>query len=77
MKTKNKRTLYLVLWVVTGILLGILTGGLIEYEYLYFDITEVPHIAIYSLAVLTGIVFGFWIGPKAWKRVYENSTIKP
>lgn len=77
MNSGTKRNIYLVLWVIAGILLGILVGGLIEYEYLYFDVTEVPQVAIYSIAILTGVALGVWIGPKSWKKVYGNSTIKP
>lgn len=74
MKSKGKRIVYLLLWVFTGLLLGILIGGLIEYEYLYLNITDVPRLAIYGIAVLTGIVFGLWVGPKAWKRIYVDGA---
>jgi uncharacterized protein YneF (UPF0154 family) len=70
MKGRNKRILYLTLWIITGILLGILIGALIEYEYLYLDITEFSKIFIYSPSLLAGIAFGFWIGPKAWTKIY-------
>jgi|GEM_PF-1592949 len=74
MKNESKRTLYLSLWIVTGLLLGILFGGLIEYEYLILDVTVLSKVFIYTSAILTGIVFGFWIGPKAWKKIYVDGA---
>lgn len=74
MKKENKKRLYLTLWVITGVLLAILIGGLIEMLYLYYDITNAPVIAIDSLLLISGILFGIWIGPKAWKRIYVDGA---
>jgi hypothetical protein len=75
MKTNDKRRLYLLLWLLTGLLLGILVGGLLEYIWLYYDMdTDMVRLGIYSLTIVTGLIFGYIVGPKAWKMIYVNGA---
>ena len=75
MSKNRKHTLYIALWVITGILLGILIGGLIEYVWLYYDLdTNTARISIYGLTIITGIIFSYWVGPKAWEKIYIDGA---
>ena len=74
MKPEHKKTLYLSLWVVTGALLGVIVGALIEYLYIYTEVDIVPATFIYALAIFTGIVFGLWVGPIAWHKIYVEGA---
>lgn len=75
MKKENKKQLYLALWIMTGILLGVLFGSLIELAYLYNGAIEIaPRLATYGFTVLAGVIFGVWIGPLAWEKVYVDGA---
>jgi hypothetical protein len=71
MKKESKRKLYLSLWIIVGILLGVIIAGVVELTYLNFkNSTNFIFIIIYLVMIFTGIITGRWIGPKAWKKIY-------
>jgi len=70
LNNKLKKKIYLILWVITGILFGFLIGNLIELGWLYLAWgTNLP-LWIYVVTILLGTIFGFWAGPKAWQKIY-------
>ncbi len=71
MKKGLKKKIYLILWVVTGILSGVLVAGIIELNYInQSDTTNYMFFVVYSLMILIGVMLGLWVGPKAWQKIY-------
>jgi len=73
MKKENKKKLYLGLWIITGLLLGLLAGGLVEYEYLTLN-ASYSLSTLYGITIVVGGIFGVWAGPVAWKKIYVDGA---
>jgi hypothetical protein len=65
-----KKFIYEELWIVTGILLGVLVGGLAELALLSANTLTFSRYYVYGPAVLAGFILGFWVGPIAWRKIY-------
>ena len=80
-----KRIVYIVAWVVLGLLLSLITHGLIEISYINYSLshgivlanqTAFGHgycalpIWLQSLLLLTGVVGGFLAGKYFWRVIY-------
>lgn len=70
MNKEIKMHIYRDLWVLNGFLLGTLLGGIIEIAILQRGTIEFPIWYIYAPAMLTGVIFGLWAGPIAWRKIY-------
>jgi hypothetical protein len=72
MEAELKRRVYLVCWLVLGALLGTLIGELLEYFTVVQAHNEVMEnrTIIYLSLVFGGILLGYILGPKAWKKIY-------
>jgi hypothetical protein len=74
MNTKMKKTTYLVLWVITGVLFAILVGAIIEgMSYWVLDRLSLTAV-LYGVLVTIGFFAGIIIGPKAWKMIYIDGA---
>lgn len=70
MNAKTKEFVYLVLWIITGILFGILLAGLIEL-FSYWDQSQLSlTFVLYGIMITFGIFIGLVAGPLAWKMIY-------
>ncbi len=88
--TKNKKVVYILSWVVLGLLLSLLVNVFIELKY--FDWVQNNQwaqensqtISSYELSPLNpvlriglfvaGALFGFWQGKFWWRKVYIEQT---
>ncbi len=66
-----KKIIYQSLWIVTGVLLGALIAGIAfiaaGFVFAYILFFYIP----FSIA---GAIFGWWVGPIAWKKVYVEGA---
>jgi len=69
-----KKFIYEELWIITGILLGTLAGGLIEYGFLLAGATTFSVYYLYLPPMTIGFVFGIWVGPIFWKKIYIDGV---
>jgi len=75
MKKESKKKLYLVLWIIMGILFGILVSGIIELTYIKLGYTtSYLFLATYAAMIIAGIFLGLWTGPKAWQKIYVEGV---
>jgi ACR3 family arsenite efflux pump ArsB len=69
-----KKLIYEELWIITCMLLGILIGGLVEYIFLMHGPLTFSRYYIYIPLMMIGYVFGMWVGPIFWKKIYVDGT---
>jgi hypothetical protein len=82
---KNKKIIYIIAWIILGLLLSFIFHGTIELIYLKYaspaNLNEVsvfgnvcflPIWLIYLLPIL-GIIFGLCTGFFFWKKVYGSN----
>jgi len=86
--TKNKKTLYITLWVITGIMISFIIHGLIEIPILSLLTKDFEkyslgiawegwlaiHLVLSVLLFLLGILAGLLIGLKAWDMIYVKGV---
>ena len=73
-ETGMKKFIYEELWLITGVLLGVLVGGLIEYTLLSTNLLTFSRYYIYLPTMIAGYVLGMWLGPVAWRKIYVEGT---
>lgn len=61
------KLLYEILWIITGLLLGILVAGIVV---LVCDAVLAFLLLFYIPLAIAGAIFGWWVGPIAWRKVY-------
>jgi hypothetical protein len=85
-----KKSIYISLFIVLGILISFLIHGLVEIWYIGFLLNDFPKYSLgfswaqwflihnIGTAVLlaAGILFGFWQGKHWWRRIYEKRQNK-
>jgi hypothetical protein len=70
MDISAKEIAYVVLWGLTGMLVALLAGGIIELlSYWMIDRLSLTAV-LYGILISQGLVFGLVVGPIAWKKVY-------
>lgn len=91
MKHRTKRKIYISLFVVLGLLAGLVVHGLIELWYIHLLTTDFKKFSLgFSWAdwfmihklwsvitLLGGIVAGYYQGRYWWEIVYEQRTLDP
>jgi hypothetical protein len=70
MKNKLKKIIYLVLWVVAGILFAVVISGVIEIFSLWIYGRLESRVVLYGAMVVIGIMVGLILGPIAWQKIY-------
>ena len=65
-----KKFIYEELWIITGVLLGTLVGSGIEYGFILAGATTFSVYYLYLPPMAIGFVFGLWVGPIAWRKIY-------
>jgi hypothetical protein len=87
----NKKTLYIALFIVLGILLAFIVHGLLEIWYVNRLLENFPKYSlgytwvqlfrinnyIYMLLFVAGILFGNYQGRFWWRIVYEEKRLDP
>ena len=78
--TKTKKIIYIISWMVLGILLSFLIHAFIEFKYLSWAGENNRVIIWYGGCALhpvlrvglfiTGVLFGFWQGKFWWQKIY-------
>ncbi len=69
-----KEILYLVLWVITGILLMLLLGGIVEFVSLELYGGLSLTLVLYGTMTAIGMVLGIILGPLAWHKIYVEGV---
>ncbi len=83
---KNKKIVYLILWIFLGFILSFIFHAIAEMIYLRWTeennlvvnwvlngACALPLWLIIILPIL-GIIFGLWCGLKAWKKIYQDGV---
>lgn len=83
--TKTKKIIYIISWMVLGILLSFLIHAFIEFKYLSWAGENNRVIIWYGGCALhpvlrvglfiTGVLFGFWQGKFWWQKIYILNDI--
>jgi hypothetical protein len=78
--TKTKKIIYLISWVVLGVLLSFLAHAFIEFKYLSWADENNRVVVWYGGCALhpvlrvglfmAGVLFGFWQGKFWWQKIY-------
>lgn len=91
MLTNTKRKIYIALFIVFGVLIGLLLHGSLELWYARNLITDFDHYSLgytwqqwfsihkyFSITLLIlSIVFGYFQGRYWWRVVYEEKRLDP
>jgi len=66
-----KKLIYQILWVITGIFLGALVAGI---AFLMAGAVIAFLLFFYIPLAIAGAIFGWWIGPIAWRKIYVEGV---
>jgi len=65
-----KKFIYEELWIILGIMTGLLVGSILEYLLLIAGSFELSKYYIYFPTMAVGFALGIWLGPIAWRKIY-------